>query len=103
MFTAAARTPRCSNVCAFVFRFFPLCYLLAQNLFTVREMLMIMLSVWCVHGEKKENTIDKKHIKTVKCLQVFCVGGAGFTLDRETSVQRCLSWQTSSRLCIDVY
>lgn len=61
MFTMAAPKPHCLTVFALSFIYFPL-LLLAQNVFTVRKMLMIMLSVWCVHGEKKQNTRDKKRI-----------------------------------------
>lgn len=77
MFTMAALRPHCFSVFALSFISFPL-LLLAQNVFTVRKMLMIMLSVWCVHGEKnKTQVIKKKDIKTIKCLQVLCGGGTG--------------------------
>lgn len=76
MFTMAARSHTvlgCLRCCSFSF---PL-LLLAQNVFTVCEMLMIMLSVWCVHGEKKNYTKDEKEIKSIKCLQVLCRGREG--------------------------
>lgn len=76
MFTTAAQRPHCSSVFALSFISFPL-LLRAQNVFTVRKMLMIMLSVWCVHGEKKQNTrAKKKELKIIKCLQVLW-GGTG--------------------------
>lgn len=62
MFTMAALKPHCFSVFALLFISFPL-LLLAQDVFTVREMLMIMSSIWCVHGEKKQNTRDKKGYK----------------------------------------
>lgn len=49
MFTMAALKPHCFSVFALSFISFPLLQL-AQDVSTV---LMIMSSVWCVHGEKK--------------------------------------------------
>lgn len=120
MFTMAARSLTVL-ACLLCRSFsFPL-LLLAQDVSRVRKMLMMMLSVWCVHGEKKNKTKHKdiKGYRSIKCLQVLCrgwVGGEGlvwwhildFYTDSEISVQHCflvplLANVRARCLCIDVY